>query len=178
MKWGPARAVSVCGSSCAAPSGPSPLRRAARCGAALVCSWTLSLILSFHNTTRSSNVFCHVTDFSSSTGYSPAPVANVTSSEGITDYISRGQPFLVPGVSDKWPASEKWSHAYFRRLFQGHALFSSTFSTPRQPQFEEDYPNKEIYYGIFLNDPALAELVANDYHYPRFIPENLRLYGM
>lgn len=177
--------AATCGPLSLSPSLLWPLSRAAGwwCAAALLICSLAGLIASFHDTTpdpsssASGSKFCHVTDFSTSNNdYHPVP--HVTSPDRLTDLIRTGQPFCVHNVTDNWVAPAKWNHTYFRGLFQGHALFSSTFSTPEQPQFEEDYPNKEIYYGIFLNDPSLAELVANDYHYPHFIPENLRLYGM
>ena len=122
------------------------------------------------------SIFCHVTDFSSETVYDAVPMA--TSAVNISDYMASGQPFVVSGVSGAWPATTKWSHAYFRRLFSGHTLFSSTFSTPEMPHFEDDdNPNKEVYYGIFLNNHSLATLVANDYQYPQFILARLRLHG-
>lgn len=147
---------------------------AAWCGVAAVASVALLVVVSYDPASGGS-VFCHVTNFTRDDGFYPVP--NATSEDSVSDFISSGQPFLVGGVTWDWPASEKWSHSYFRRIFEGHALFSSTFSTPRQPQFQEDYPNKEVYYGIFLNDQSLAELVANDYHYPHFIPDHLKLHG-
>ena len=121
--------------------------------------------------------FCHVTDFTiQETSYDPVPT--VTPPLHVTSSMDLGQPFLVRGVSGEWPASQRWSHAHFQQLFKGHDLFSSTFSTTDSPTFDLDYPNKEVYYGIFLNNHSLASLVANDYQYPDFIPDHLRLHGM
>ena len=121
------------------------------------------------------SLFCYVTDVSNKTGFRPVPL--VTSLENVTHHMSQGQPFLVKSVSDHWPATRLWSHAHFQHIFKGHDLFSSTFSTTESPQFEDNYPNKAIYYGIFINSPTLAAVVARDYEYPSFIPEHLKLQG-
>lgn len=121
------------------------------------------------------SLFCYVTDVSNKTGFRPVPL--VTSMENVTHHMSQGQPFLVKSVSDNWPATRLWSHAHFQHIFKGHDLFSSTFSTTESPQFEDNYPNEAIYYGIFINSPTLAAEVARDYKYPSFIPEHLKLQG-
>ena len=126
--------------------------------------------------------FCYVTDFSSS-GAEFQLVLNATptyahlAAVGVASFMHSGQPFLVSGVTANWPARDLWSHAYFQKLFSGHKLFSSTFSTSERPQFEDGHRDSEIYYGIFLNDPSLAALVANDYQYPEFIPAAWRVHG-
>ena len=63
-----------------------------------------------------------------------------------------------------------------KKMVGNHELFSSTFSTLDKPVLGQ-LPDAEVYYGIFLNDPTLAALVARDYHYPEFIPENWRVIG-
>lgn len=148
----------------------------------MACS-ILSLLLSFHAySKRIEKVFCYVTDFSGSReAYQTVP--NATSAAGtmsavdMASYVDSGQPFLVSGVTASWPATVIWSHSYFESIFSGHDLFSSTFSTSEAPHFEDGYPKEEVYYGIFLNDHSLATRVANDYQYPEFIPEEMRLYG-
>lgn len=151
---------------------------------AVTCSLVpfLPVSLGLHGTyTAAGAQFCYVNDFSASRLYHSVP--NATSASGhvpgaaVANYIESGLPFLVSGVTDNWPATKRWSHAYFQTIFSGHGLFSSTFSTTELPTFEDGYPNKEVYYGIFLNDPKLAALVADDYEYPRFIPEELRVHG-
>ena len=146
--------------------------------AGLATVTTLFQSCSIHDspTTDAETMFCYVTDMSNKTGFQSVP--STSSLEGVATHMEWGQPFLVRGVSDNWPAARLWSHAHFRQLFRGHDLFSSTFSTTEQPQFEDDeYPNKGIYYGIFLNNEALAAVVAKDYDYPHFIPDQLRLQG-
>ena len=141
---------------------------------------SLCLLVSFHGyySKPRGTLFCHVTDFSVTRGQDFQPVPNATVAASVVGYIASGQPFLVSGVSASWPATRRWSHSYFRSVFRGHDLFSSTFSTAESPRFEDSYPRHDVYYGIFLNDPSLANLVANDYQYPEFIPEELRLQGM
>ena len=121
------------------------------------------------------SVFCYVKDMSNKTGYHVVPDA--LSPERVADFMNWGQPFLVTSVSNDWPATRLWSHTYFQHMFKNHDLFSSTFSTTELPQFDDDYPNKAIYYGIFLNSQTLAAMVARDYEYPSFIPDQLRLQG-
>lgn len=140
-----------------------------------------ALPVSLHSTTTGP-LFCYVNHFSASRlVYHPVP--NATSVTGhvpaasVASHIDSGLPFLVSGVTDGWPATSRWSHSYFQTIFSGHDLFSSTFSTTKLPTFTDGYPNKEVYYGIFLNDLRLAALVAKDYDYPRFIPEELRIHG-
>lgn len=122
-----------------------------------------------------SSIFCHVIDLSNNSRF--VTVATISSPESVARHLDSGVPFVVKGVATSWPATRKWSHAYFREIFQGYDLFSSTFSTTEYPKFDEDYPNKAVYYGIFLNDQRLAELVATDYVYPDFIPLHHRLHG-
>lgn len=151
---------------------------------ALAVTFSLAVLpVSLHSTaTDHGPLFCFVNDFSASRLFYH-PVPNATSATGhvpaasVAGYIDSGLPFVVSGVTDCWPATSRWSHSYFQTMFSGHTLFSSTFSTTKLPTFTDGYPNKEVYYGIFLNDARLAALVAKDYDYPRFIPEELRVHG-
>ena len=121
------------------------------------------------------SVFCYVTDMSNETGYHVIPKAG--SQESVSKHMNVGQPFVVTSVSNEWQATRLWSHAHFQQIFSGHDLFSSTFSTTQSPQFDDNYPNEAVYYGIFLNSHSLALEVARDYEYPSFIPQKLRLQG-
>lgn len=150
-----------------------------------VCSVVMATVMAFYLSNSdhgnrkldAGTIFCYVTDFTNQEyDYESIPIA--TSAVHVTSSMELGQPFIVKGVAVNWPASNLWSHAYFHELFKGHDLFSSTFSTTQSPNFDPDYPNKEIYYGIFLNNHSLATMVANDYQYPDFIPDHLRLHGM
>ena len=120
--------------------------------------------------TGRNNEFCYVNEFIASENF--RPVVNATPDSGrlsainIDSYVHSGQPFLVSGVSRDWPATRKWNHSYFVDIFEEHTLFSSTFSTVKQPSLREGGP-EEVYYGIFLNDPALAALVATHYQIGR-----------
>lgn len=151
-------------------------------GTVIAVTFSLAVLpVSLHSTATGS-LFCYVNDFSASRlVYHPVP--NATSSTGhvpatsVASHIDSGLPFLVSGVTDSWPATSRWSHSYFQTIFSDHDLFSSTFSTTELPTFGGGYPDKGVYYGIFLNDPRLAALVAKDYHYPMFIPEELRVHG-
>ena len=119
--------------------------------------------------------FCHVMETSGNTRFQSVP--EVTPPVGVAKLMDSGQPFVVRGEAREWPAARLWSHAYFQQLFRDQSLFSSTFSTSLSPQFGTDYPNKAVYYGIFLNNQTLASEVAKDYEYPDFIPAPLRLQG-
>lgn len=157
---------------------PSPLPCIAT---VLAVTSSLSFLpVSLHGT-AAGPLFCYVNDFSASKLYHAVPnatsVIGHVSATAVANYIESGLPFLVSGVTDSWPATSRWSHAYFKTIFSGYDLFSSTFSTTELPSFEDGYPNKEVYYGIFLNDPELAAMVANDYEYPGFIPDELRVHG-
>ena len=126
--------------------------------------------------------FCYVNNFSPSDNFGPVtnatPDAQTLSDTGINMswYVHSGQPFLMSRVTTSWGAVKKWNRAYLAEMVGSQELFSSTFSTLEKPvlgQFADD----EVYYGIFLNDPTLAALVARDYHYPDFIPEHWRVTG-
>ena len=90
-------------------------------------------------------------------------------------HVDQGRPFLVPRVSEGWQARHKWTHEYFAELFREAPLFSSAFTTHASPDISSP---EDSYYGIFLNDPALAELVSEDYTYPKFVPKAWRMEGM
>ena len=127
------------------------------------------------------NEFCYVNHFAPSELF--RPVVNATPDNGgnlltlnINNYVNSGQPFVVSGVTAGWPASKKWTHAYFRELFRIHPLFSSTFSTPERPSLET-VSARNVYYGIFLNNASLAALLAQDYAFPPFIPAKWRVRG-
>ena len=97
----------------------------------------------------------------------------------ISAFMHTGQPFVVSGVTNKWPANSKWNHSFFERTFRGHDsdIFSSTFSTAAAPDISHADSVHDIYFGMFLNDRTLAELMAADYRYPEFIPEDWRETG-
>lgn len=126
-----------------------------------------------------SNPFCYRNVFNRSDPI--AEVERVTLEEATIEFVASrmhlGQPYVVSGVTTGWPANDKWCHDYFRRLFGGHQLFSSTFSTPMSPDFSARTPPQETYYGIFLNSRSSAGLVAGDYSYPSFIPPEWRVTG-
>eukprot|EP00731_Ephydatia_muelleri_P021588 Em0014g179a len=126
-----------------------------------------------------SNPFCYRNVFNQSDHI--AEVERVTlqrvTPEFVTSRMHRGQPYIVSGVTKGWPANHKWSHDYFERLFSGHELFSSTFSTPTSPDFSDIISAHETYYGIFLNSRDSARLVSTDYSYPSFIPPEWRITG-
>ena len=126
-----------------------------------------------------SNPFCYRNVFNQSDHI--AEVERVTlqrvTPEFVTSRMHRGQPYIVSGVTKGWPANHKWSHDYFERLFSGHELFSSTFSTPTSPDFSDSISAHETYYGIFLNSRDSARLVSTDYSYPSFIPPEWRITG-
>ena len=127
-----------------------------------------------------SNPFCYRNFLNSSDQI--ASVERVTQREANAEFVTsrmhRGQPYIVSGVTEGWPANYKWSHDYFKGLFAGHDLFSSTFSTPLSPDFSDNTTHtREVYYGIFLNRRESAELVASDYSYPSFIPPEWRVTG-
>ena len=125
-----------------------------------------------------SGEFCYVNRFDRSDYFRPLTPMSLESSskEFVRKCMHSGRPFVVSGVTESWPANRKWSHAYFEEIFQNHKLFSSTFSTTKSPQFS-DSPSDDVYFGIFLNDRQLAEVVAGDYGFPDFIPPDWRLTG-
>ena len=101
--------------------------------------------------------------------------------EAMAAYMHAGQPFVVSGVTEGWPANSKWNHSFFDYAFREHShdLFSSTFSTPVAPDIAHPPTSvHEIYYGMFLNDRTLAEQISADYSYPEFVPEEWREIGV
>lgn len=128
------------------------------------------------------NEFCYVNNFKNSTTIkfrmiSPTLVDHVNNLF-IDQQLQTGSPFMVSGVTKSWKAVEKWSHSYFEKLFKNENLFSSTFSTPKRPEFcsMEDC-SKDVYYGIFLNNQLLAESLSSDYEYPQFLPNEWWIKG-
>ena len=121
--------------------------------------------------------FCYVNDFDApGVHFTPLLVEAEATLESVTRAVDEGRPFVVGGVTRGWAATGKWSHSYFKELFKNSRLFSSTFSTAKAPRFGDK--DTQTYFGIFLNDPALAELVAMDYGYPDFIPPGWRVRGI
>ena len=95
----------------------------------------------------------------------------------VTERMNAGLPFVVSHVTHNWKANEKWDHGYFEKLFGDRELFSSTFSTLSVPEFSTNQSTEEIYFGMFLNDERLSELLQSDYQYPSFIPVEWRNVG-
>lgn len=126
--------------------------------------------------------FCHINDFNASDiHYSPIPIAHIkdVTEAMLLSYAEIGQPFVVRNVTDEWKAKERWTGQYFRTLFANFELFSSTFATNASPVFDPNLSSeKDVYYGIFINDQKLADFMAEDYVYPMFIPEMLKMQGM
>lgn len=123
--------------------------------------------------------FCHINDFNSSTITYQSLKTTITKDVTETAFFTNaelGQPFAVSGVGGTWKASTKWNEEYFKNVFSDFELFSSTFATNASPVFGSA-PQENIYYGIFLNDKSLADLLANDYTYPSFIPQELNMQG-
>ena len=125
--------------------------------------------------------FCHINDFNSSkTVYQSLHMyANM---EEVTEtifsgHVELGRPFAVSGVTERWRAKDKWTDGYFRSVFSGFELFSSTFATNSSPTFEP-HSRRDVYYGIFINDRSLADFIAQDYSYPAFIPKHLIVPGI
>ena len=121
--------------------------------------------------------FCYVNSFEQSEQFRPIIAVPVTR-ELVEKHADIGQPFVVSGVTRGWDATSKWNHSYFEEVFQEFALFSSTFATDKSPHFSVSRSvSLDVYYGIFLNDRKLADLVAGDYRYPEFIPSEWRVAG-
>ena len=132
------------------------------------------------NQSRENVDFCHVNDFGApSTSYKPIPYADVRDvTPGVLlSYAETGQPFVVRNVANEWKAREKWNERYFQTVFANFELFSSTFATNASPTFDSVLPKKDVYYGIFINDKELAGFMSEDYEYPWFVPNNLRMQG-
>ena len=125
---------------------------------------------------------CHVNDFNSTTtpAYRHIQLVNV---EDLTPAVlfanmEQGQPFGVKGVTEGWKARGKWTEEHFRSVFASFELFSSTFATNVPPVFgSSPRGDRDIYYGIFVNDKNLAQVLAEDYTYPTFIPQDLTVQG-
>ena len=123
--------------------------------------------------------FCYKNVFMSSDQFA---MLNKISSDAVTlDFViermNNGLPFVVSHVTHNWKANEKWDHEYFEKLFGNSELFSSTFSTLTAPKFLSNQSTTEIYFGVFLNDEGLSELLQSDYQYPSFIPVEWRNTG-
>ena len=130
--------------------------------------------------TREGVDFCHINDFSaSSIHYSPIPIVGVEDVTGavLLSFADIGQPFAVRNVTNGWKARERWTEQYFGTVFANFELFSSTFTTNVSPIFDPLSSEKDVYYGIFINDQKLADSMAEDYIYPVFIPEKLKMQG-
>lgn len=123
--------------------------------------------------------FCYINEFENSTiSYSKLKAlhsGNVR--ELLRENMEHGQLFVVSDVTNGWKANHRWTHEYFKSLFSNFELFSSTFATNVTPVFEHDSHQEDVYFGIFINDPSLANLLASDYSYPDFIPPELRIQG-
>ena len=147
-------------------------------GAVLACVGLWLICRHEENIMQYSGEFCYINGFDRSDYFRTVTSTSLgrTDEEFVRKCMHSGQPFVVSGVTKNWPANWKWNHAYFEEIFQSHKLFSSTFSTTKSPQFSES-PSDDVYFGIFLNDRQLAEVVAGDYSYPDFIPEDWRLTG-
>lgn len=124
--------------------------------------------------------FCHINDFnSSSTVYQSLhayPSMEEVTKTTFFNHVELGTPFAVAGVTENWRAKVKWTDGYFRSVFSGFELFSSTFATNSSPTFEP-HSRRDVYYGIFINDRNLADFIAQDYSYPAFIPKHLIVSG-
>ena len=134
----------------------------------------------------SSSEFCHVNNFSDTSSNAfcilhPIHVKDINATF-VMHQVNTGSPFVVSGVTRGWKASDKWVHSFFKSLFQKEQLFSSTFSTLNSPQFCDDTAgvceDHSVYYGVFLNNPQIAEYLYEDYQYPEFIPEEWWVKGM
>lgn len=130
---------------------------------------------------------CHVNDFNATTTttgttttYNLIQLVNI---EDMTPTVllknmEQGQPFCVKGVTEGWKAKERWTEEHFRSVFASFELFSSTFATNASPVFgSSPRSDRDVYYGIFVNDNHLAQVLAEDYSYPTFIPQDLKVQG-
>lgn len=125
--------------------------------------------------------FCHVNNFSVSNDTYKMEFTRVNdlTVSFFAESMNLGRPFVVSGVTHNWRANSKWDSDYFRNAFSNFELFSSTFATNTSPMFDNSGVNdRYVYYGIFLNDRSVADLIADDYIYPNFIPSHLRMQGM
>jgi len=123
--------------------------------------------------------FCYKNEFLPSDKYEiikKTPLGAVTH-ELVVDKMNNGAPFVISQLTHTWKATERWTHAYFQKLFVDSELFSSTFSTLAMPTFSSNQSSKEIYFGMFLNDEELSEKLRPDYEYPAFIPKDWRSIG-
>ena len=132
---------------------------------------------------KSVNEFCHVNNFTENSNEEFHAIEKVHVDTLDQFYLSKqfrlGSPFVVTGVTRGWKATEKWDHTYFSKIFKNEELFSSTFSTPSKPEFcQTDECNRNTYYGIFLNNPLLADSLSDDYEYPPFIPGDWWIKGI
>ena len=126
-----------------------------------------------------SSEFCYVNPLERSGNFRTKIIAVTrVTKDLVTKYANFGQPFVVSGTTEGWAANSKWNHSYFEEIFNGSELFSSTFATERNPHFSVSRSTTQnVYYGIFLNERTLADLVAGDYRYPEFIPAEWRVTG-
>jgi len=128
---------------------------------------------------NASRLFCHVNNFAASD--EDFLKLESTSIEDVTDtmvlhHVEYGKPFVVSGVTQHWRANLRWTAEYFKEAFSELELFSSTFATNASPVFGMG-DDRDVYYGIFLNDRKAAESVAEDFVFPSFIPPHLRVQG-
>ena len=129
---------------------------------------------------RNKSDFCYFNDFNSMTiAYHKIEKTRIDNFTGAAFYksVEFGIPFVISGVTDGWKANTKWDNLYFKKVFQNFELFSSTFATNASPVFDSVPNDDRIYYGIFINDRGLADMLAEDYDYPPFIPHELKIQG-
>ena len=146
---------------------------------AVLALWLASVIYEQRRGTQAhqSSEFCYVNPLERSGNFRTITATRVTK-DLVTKYADFGQPFVVSGATRGWAANSKWNHSYFVEVFNGSELFSSTFATERNPHFSVSRSaTQNVYYGIFLNERTLADLVAGDYRYPEFIPAEWRVTG-
>lgn len=137
-------------------------------------------------TKESSSEFCHINNFSDTgnhTFHTLVPIHVTDLNETfVMEQVNIGMPFVVSSITKLWRAVDKWDHTFFKSVFRDEQLFSSTFSTLNSPEFCDDTAelceDHNVYYGVFLNNPRLAEYVHEDYQYPEFIPEEWWVKGM
>jgi len=123
--------------------------------------------------------FCYKNEFSQRDKFEllkKIPLVDITY-EFVVDRMNVGAPFVVSQVAHNWKATDRWTHAYFEKLFANSELFSSTFSTLDMPTFSSNHSMEEVYFGVFLNDEELSERLRSDYQYPNFIPKEWRNIG-
>lgn len=147
---------------------------------AVLALWLASVIYERRRGSQpnQSSEFCYVNPLERSGNFRTITATRVTKAL-VTKYADFGQPFVVSGATRGWAANSKWNHSYFEEVFNGSQLFSSTFATERNPHFSVSRSaTQNVYYGIFLNERTLADLVAGDYRYPEFIPTEWRVTGL